>query len=648
MLFTVLAGLYFLVTFCYQRYFLQKRKKYGALRQDLAPTISNFLFHDSNDPIEEQRHMVELKIRIREQLRYKSFRKVLSEILFDLQKDVSGKTRERLIHLYRELELHNDAIKKLGSWRWENTSKGILELTQMEVKEGYNLIQKYLNDPRKTVRKQAEISVVQLKKEGIKHLLDNARHSISEWQQLKLIEALGTHTGFIPPKFKSWLLSHNNDVVLFALRLIRHYNQKDAEGAITELAKHKHDQIKLEAIQCLKDFNFTTSLPMLKRIFWRVGVAIKIQILDVMAELGDDNEILFLEEVKDKTLNHLVRGKALGAINCIKPDSILPTKDIEAFDGPKLPIEWNQSFDENHRSIHVEYEIEHGDGISPIMRNSIEFMEIEVYDEVEKTQDKTDEELDEYPEVFPEFELNLLDDESNTSLENHIGLVQHSQTFEKPSSAKIEFEEQYKKMSPSEKAKLLDSMVHYGDKREKQFLESIVDLEENSELRFQAFEKLKQLLKSPDEEKEIDLKEGSILPQSQNSIFHQLFEHASDVHSKMVLLKEIAEVGDEKEIPFLESLLEENLHQELLDRAEQCISLLKAKLPEEEKLLFEPLPKNHAFEKAIDSRIPLELLSLKEEIGASNPVDFVEMQPEFDLESTSFPSIESSKTNNNG
>ncbi|NKI32280.1 HEAT repeat domain-containing protein [Croceivirga thetidis] len=607
----------------------------------MAPVISNFLFHSHDDPIDEQRHFVELKIRIREKLRASAFKKALTAILFDLQKDVSGETRQRLVNLYRELELHHDAMSKLKSWRWEVVSQGILELTQMEVIESYNLIAKLCKDQRKTIRKQAEIAIVQLKQEGIKHILDNSRHPISEWQQLKLIEAIGNHSDFVPPAFKFWLLSENNDVVLFALRLIRHYNQSDAEGAIVELIKHKNDQIKIAALNCIRDFNFKSSLPTIKRVFWHASNEVKIQLLDTIASLGTVSELIFLEEVKDRVTNHQVKSKALGAINIIRPDSVLPTKDIESFDSPKLTQDSELVITEDHQQIEVEFEVEPGDGISPIMRSTIEFTEIEVYDVVEHPKKSTETENpisgDKTDEIFPEFELNLLDGESNHSLENHIGLVNsaNEEGFEKDFD-KQEFEIRYEKMNHAEREKFLNSIVSYGDAREKYLLESIVDLEENSELRFRAFGKLKQLQSSSKPDENIEEKKVDSLTRSEQSIFSKLFEHAADLESQLLLLNEISSIGDVKETVFLKQLLEVNQEDELVEKIEETLELIEERLSKEEVIKLEPLQKNHDFEESLarndHNKMPLELLSLNEEIGISSPGQLIEIQPEFELE----------------
>ena len=44
------------------------------------------------------------------------------------------------------------------------------------------------------------------------------------------------------------------------------------------------------------------------------------------------------------------------------------------------------------------------------------------------------------------------------------------------------------------------------------------------------------------------------LPKYLQSIFYQLFQHTTDLECRLILLDEMLEVGDKKEIPFLEEL----------------------------------------------------------------------------------------------
>ncbi len=296
---------------------------------ELSPMVSEFLFYEENADKEEKSNYIDLKIQIRELIKNDFNRKILTEVLLDLRKDVSGDTKQRLFKLYQDLGLDQDAYEKLKSWKWEVIAKGISHLTQMQVEPAYSFIIKFINDRRHTVRKQAEIAAVTLKPEGINYFLDTTRYKISEWQQLKLLDVLRNRENFEPPRFKYWLTSTNKHVVLFAIRLIKHYNQNDANAALIELVKHRNNQIKTEAIQCIQEFYVTDAIPMLKQVFPKCNVDIKVSILGTIGELGSDTDIAFLEKVADSEGNFAVKSKAFGAINMISPDTIMPTEGLD-------------------------------------------------------------------------------------------------------------------------------------------------------------------------------------------------------------------------------------------------------------------------------------------------------------------------------
>lgn len=291
--------------------------------------ICEFLFFDENGEKKEKINYIDLKIQIRELLKNQFEREVLTAVLMDLRKDVTGKTQEDIFHMYQDLDLHKDAYKSLNSWRWERVSKGIFELTQMEVKDAYSLITRFINDKRATIRKQAEIATVSLKDEGINYFLDHTRYKISEWQQLKLLDVVRNKKDYVPPPFRLWLTSKNNHVVLFVLRLIKYYNQNDASASLIQLLRHKNNQIKKEAIFCIRDFHVTEAVPELKHIFWKCTTDIKMDILEALSHLGTDEDIGFIENIVEKEMAFTVKGKAITALNTIRPEGILPTKDIQ-------------------------------------------------------------------------------------------------------------------------------------------------------------------------------------------------------------------------------------------------------------------------------------------------------------------------------
>ena len=330
LLFSVLAVVYFGIIFFFRNKFNSKTKQISDRKRQLSPMISEFLFYDANSANDEDhKNYITLKIEIRDLIKDEFNHQILSDILIDLQKDLSGETLERLYKLFKDLGLHIKAFDKLRSYRWQVVSQGIMELTRMSVTESYGFITKFINDKRGTVRKQAELAAVSLEEKGISHFMDTTRYQISEWQQLKLMDILRQKENFQPPRFKRWLTSNNKAVVLFALRLLKHYDQNDANAILIQLVRHKNKQIKEEAISCIQKFGVVEALDTLKMVFWKSNVNGKILILDTLSELGSSKDIEFLQNVENKSFNFVVKSKALSTILTLAPDSEMALEDLE-------------------------------------------------------------------------------------------------------------------------------------------------------------------------------------------------------------------------------------------------------------------------------------------------------------------------------
>ena len=629
-------------------------------RKELAPIISNFLFHSVEDPKDEQREYVELKIKIREYLAHKTFRKIISQILFDLQKDVAGGARLRLFKLYKELELHHDSFKKLESWRWENVAQGILELSDMEVSESYLLIRKFVNDRRGLVRKQAELATVALREEGIDYLLDTTKQPISEWQQLKLIEILGKKQHYRPPQFKSWLLSQNKDVVLFALRLIKHYNQKGAESSINQLMMHKNSQIKIAAIQCAVDFHFKSALISLKKVFWKSTDLVKINILNAVAELGGEDELLFLKEVAQRAKSFVIVGKAQSVINAILPESILPTKDILQLTDEEIKendqAETDSVLDLNDELMEMVFKMDvQFQTVEPPPPASIEVEDLEFYDEIEipSKAPKTFEPL-ETSEEHPVFEINTVHSVAEDTIETHLGLVESQEERQQDG---LDLSDSYEEYSQIEKSTLLGGIDEANDEKEVAFLEHMAENESDPELRFMAFKKLKFFRKGKSKAIETQkVTKSEELPLGQQSIFYSLFHHATDLNARCILIAETVYVGDEKELAFLQSL-ESHENKVIANKAKAALGELRDRITTQTSSASETVisetrhtEEKMATEAAIEpeERIPMELFPLYEELAILPPKETKNEPLIFDFElSEEFFEVTTNKQSNN-
>ena len=338
--FSCVGGIYFILVFLLKHKLTRKERNTIVLKKDIAPLVSTLLFHKKKATRKQNEEFVNAKVHLQELLKNPEHRKRVSEILMDIQTDLSGDTRQRLIKIYQDFGLHHDAIRRLKSWRWEIVCRGINELTQMQVTDAYTYIRRFVNDKRSIVRKQAQLATVALKPEGINYFLDTAKYKISEWQQLKLMETLHDLPEFTPPQFRLWLTSNNKDVVLFAVRLIKSFKQDDALDSLMKLVKHRDDKIKVEAIDCMRAFDFRKAVPLFKAIFWNCRSDVKLALLTAMGEMGTKEEIPFLKEVEKRASDYMIKSKAIGTINALAPESILPSDEInESLDDPKsMPV----------------------------------------------------------------------------------------------------------------------------------------------------------------------------------------------------------------------------------------------------------------------------------------------------------------------
>ncbi|WP_146106194.1 HEAT repeat domain-containing protein [Aureicoccus marinus] len=564
LLFGVISLAYFTSIFVLRMINRRKVAEMTYFRKEWAEAISHIVFHSNEDPVEEQKAYLRLKVKIRADLARPYFRKLLSEMLLDLHKDLEGHSADTVRQLFRDLQLHHDCYDKLKSMRWPRISQGIHELTQMQVLEAYFPITRFLNDRRSIIRKQSELAIVELQTEGINYFLNTTRSAISQWQQLKMIELLEQKTDYQPPAFKQWLLSSHTDTVLFALRLILHFQQNDGKKSIIELSKHIDFRVRHEALRCIRDFGFEDALPLLEKLFKGCDLDLKLDILDTFGQLGSTEDIEFLENCAAQSKDFLIASKALAAINQIEPDRVLPSVNLE--------------------SVKLSYANEMPQWADD--RQSFEVAEVSFYEEVEfpvKTRKplKSKEAKPEEP-LEPNFELNLLDGDLEDQVEEQLGVVHTVKPLEESSAQEEDYKLFYQRLDLEERRNFIRNFSYLGNPRELELLEYIVEFETDDETQFQAFQLLKSI--------QADTRAATArvveeVHESEHSIFYQLIEFTPDNDLKKNLIQEAGAIGDRKEIAFLKPFLtnEDKLISKLASRAVERIEARLLEVSEEDE-----------------------------------------------------------------
>ncbi len=191
-------------------------------------------------------------------------RKILISVLVKLKNEISGDIADSVQKLYFQTELVHYALSRLSHKKWYVIAKGIRELKKFHVKEAYKEVLIHIDHPRREVRKEMQLYMVDLFYfEGL-DFLNLLETQLSEWDQIQLLGILQKLENQDIPNIKSWLNSSNDSVIIFALKLAKTYNQFEAKDEITILLNHSTKKIRLETIDVLSYLNVLEAKEILK------------------------------------------------------------------------------------------------------------------------------------------------------------------------------------------------------------------------------------------------------------------------------------------------------------------------------------------------------------------------------------------------
>lgn len=226
-------------------------------------------------------------------------RQVLIDQMIDVSINLKGNTGDKLTKLYHQLGLHKDSIRKAYSTKWHHKVKGFRELAFMNNREANDEIFKALNSSNEILRMEAQIALVRLSAENPFLFLSHLIRPFSLWEQITLYELLVQHT--LPvPAFSQWLDSPNPTIIMFALRMVREYKQKDSEQEVVRVLSHPEARVKHLAIEVAGDLDMKSSLEVMKKMYKNEDYHNCLEILRSMAKMPEPSMLGFLKLVLDK------------------------------------------------------------------------------------------------------------------------------------------------------------------------------------------------------------------------------------------------------------------------------------------------------------------------------------------------------------
>jgi HEAT repeat protein len=146
---------------------------------------------------------------------------------------------------------------------------------------------------------EAQIAMVRLSESEPFEFLSHLRSPFSLWEQITLHELILQHN--IPvPSFQKWLTSPNPTVVMFCLRMIREFKQKEAEDSIRETILHPEPRVRQLAIQVAGDLEMRSTSETMKHMYKNQEYSVCLEIVRSLGKMPDLAMLGFLKMVLDK------------------------------------------------------------------------------------------------------------------------------------------------------------------------------------------------------------------------------------------------------------------------------------------------------------------------------------------------------------
>lgn len=211
-----------------------------------------------------------------------SFRNIFLNKLVDSEKKFSGSAKERIKDLFRQYNLHREAMEKLEQKSPYLIAGGIQELTVMDSKEALPKISSFLSHPSEQVYQEAQYAMVSFKGfEGLE-FLNTAAGKISEWQQLRLLLSITKIPEDSGPSIEEWLKSSNASVIIFTLKLLRKFQLLTFYPMVISLLNHSSVKVRIQAVQTLLSLENPSTVTQLMEVYPDQPMEVQVEILRVM------------------------------------------------------------------------------------------------------------------------------------------------------------------------------------------------------------------------------------------------------------------------------------------------------------------------------------------------------------------------------
>lgn len=261
-----------------------------------------------------------LKLFEQERKRSKSLnQQVLTDIILNLKKSLTGAAQDQLLDLAHALELPQYSRKKLRQKSSSVRTKGLHEVSAMQLsnREVINEIEMLQHTDVQQVDQEVILALAKLEHSPHLTFLNNLTTPLSEWLQIRLHHYLRSLERHQLPDFSQWLDSSNESVVLFALRMIAEFRQHTANQRVLGHLTSSSVSILTETIRTITRLKLTEAIPSLMDLTRHENTDVQLASLEAVGKLGDPRQVGMLNNLQEHP-NYWVRRATATVVTQLK------------------------------------------------------------------------------------------------------------------------------------------------------------------------------------------------------------------------------------------------------------------------------------------------------------------------------------------
>jgi hypothetical protein len=224
-----------------------------------------------------------------------------------MRSNLKGKAAKNILVIYKKLDLNHYSASLIRDFRKYKKYEGIHHFQSLCYKPGVSLLKKYLFDPNKIIRSNANIAYLALTK-GDWQAVDKLPIKISIITTIKVMDVLHTENIPLPSDIDLWIQSKNPTILKLAIMAMVFYNYTNRSAEIIKLLHHEDKALKIDVITAIQDLFLEEAEDEMLFLFYNESIEIQLEMLEALAAIGSEKTIDFLkneipkQEIKDLKL----------------------------------------------------------------------------------------------------------------------------------------------------------------------------------------------------------------------------------------------------------------------------------------------------------------------------------------------------------